>query len=67
MICKLTAIIEQDRNGAFAYCPELRGCHTQGETVEEALAKPWKYLLIPHDAIAENMSLTGLAAQFAPA
>jgi type III restriction enzyme len=27
--------------------------------------KPWKYLLIPHDAIAENMTLTGLAAQFA--
>jgi hypothetical protein len=26
--------------------------------------KPWKYLLIPHDAIAENMSIVGLAAQF---
>ena len=21
----------------FAYCPELKGCHTQGDTVEEAL------------------------------
>jgi type III restriction enzyme len=27
--------------------------------------KKWKYLLIPHDAIAENMSIIGLAAQFA--
>jgi type III restriction enzyme len=26
--------------------------------------KPWKYLLIPHDAIAENMSLKGLADRF---
>lgn len=26
--------------------------------------KPWKYLLIPHDSIAENMTLAGLAAQF---
>jgi len=26
--------------------------------------KPWKYLLIPHDAIAENMSLDGLADRF---
>ena len=26
--------------------------------------KPWKYVLIPHDAIAENMTLTGLVAQF---
>ena len=27
-------------------------------------AKPWKYALIPHDAIAENMTLEGLAKQF---
>ena len=27
--------------------------------------KPWKYLLIPHDAIADNMTLAGLAARFA--
>jgi predicted RNase H-like HicB family nuclease len=38
MTCKLTAIIEQDKDGVFAYCPELKGCHTQGDTVEEALA-----------------------------
>lgn len=26
--------------------------------------KPWRYLLIPHDVIAENMTLSGLAKQF---
>jgi type III restriction enzyme len=26
--------------------------------------KPWQYVLIPHDAIAENMTLSGLASQF---
>ncbi len=26
--------------------------------------KPWKYVLIPHDAIMENMSITGLVSQF---
>jgi type III restriction enzyme len=26
--------------------------------------KPWKYLLIPHDVIAENMTIMGLASQF---
>lgn len=26
--------------------------------------KPWCYLLIPHDEIAENMTLAGLAARF---
>ena len=37
MTCKLTAIIEQDKDGVYAYCPELKGCQTQGDTVEEAL------------------------------
>ena len=35
---KFTAILEGDQDGYYAYCPELKGCHTQGETVEEALA-----------------------------
>ncbi|WP_295393246.1 DEAD/DEAH box helicase family protein [uncultured Thiodictyon sp.] len=26
--------------------------------------KPWRYLLIPHDVIGENMTLSGLASQF---
>ena len=26
--------------------------------------KPWRYVLIPHDAIADNMTLAGLAGQF---
>ncbi len=38
MKCTLTAILERDSDGVFAYCPELKGCHTQGDTVEEALA-----------------------------
>jgi predicted RNase H-like HicB family nuclease len=38
MTCKLTAILEQDKDGVYAYCPELKGCQTQGDTVEEALA-----------------------------
>ena len=38
MTCKLTAIIEQDQVGLFAYCPKLKGGHTQGDTVEETLA-----------------------------
>lgn len=34
---KLSIIIEEDENGFFAYCPELRGCQTQGDTKDEAL------------------------------
>ena len=30
-------VIEKDKDGYFSFCPELRGCYTQGETYEEAL------------------------------
>jgi predicted RNase H-like HicB family nuclease len=33
-----TAIVErEDESGYHAFCPTLRGCHTQGETLDEAL------------------------------
>ena len=34
---KFSIVIEQDKDGFFAYCPELQGCYTQGEAYEEAL------------------------------
>ena len=34
---KVTVIIEKDEFGYYAYCPELKGCHTQGDTLDEAL------------------------------
>ena len=34
---QFNAIIEHDRNGFFAYVPVLKGCMSQGDTLEEAL------------------------------
>ena len=34
---KVTVIIEKDEFGYYAYCPELKGCHTQGDTLDEVL------------------------------
>ena len=34
---RLSVVIEKDENGYFAFCPELQGCYTQGETYEEVL------------------------------
>ncbi len=34
---RINVIIEKDENGYYAFCPELEGCHTQGETFEEVL------------------------------
>jgi predicted RNase H-like HicB family nuclease len=30
-------VVEKDEYGYFAYCPELQGCYTQGETFEEVM------------------------------
>jgi len=33
-----TVVIEPDEDGGFvAHCPELKGCWSQGETIEETL------------------------------
>jgi predicted RNase H-like HicB family nuclease len=34
---QFSAVIEKDRDGYFAFCPELQGCYTQGTSYEEAL------------------------------
>lgn len=34
---KLSVVVEKDKDGYFAFCPELQGCYTQGETYEEVL------------------------------
>jgi predicted RNase H-like HicB family nuclease len=38
MMRKVSVVIEQDENGCYAWCPELKGCQSQGRTVEESLA-----------------------------
>ena len=35
MSYKLNIIIEEDEDGFYAYCPELKGCQSQGDTLEE--------------------------------
>ncbi len=34
---KFSVVIEKDSEGYFAFCPELEGCYTQGDTYEEVL------------------------------
>jgi len=31
-------MIEKDDNGYYAWCPDLEGCHSQGDTFEEIVA-----------------------------
>jgi predicted RNase H-like HicB family nuclease len=34
---KVSVIIEKDEFGYYAFCPELKGCHSQGDSLEEVL------------------------------
>ena len=36
-IYRLSVVIEKDADGYFAFCPELQGCYTQGDSYEEVL------------------------------
>ena len=37
MTYKINTVIEKDGHGYFAYAPEFKGCHSQGDTSEEVL------------------------------
>ena len=43
----------------------VKWCKQASDHAKTYRGKPWKYLLIPHDVIAENMTIDFLAAQFA--
>jgi type III restriction enzyme len=51
-------IVKAKKDIAIEYCKNA-SAHTQQNG-----GKPWKYLLIPHDAVAENMTLSGLGSRF---
>lgn len=38
MMRKASVVIEKDEHGFYAWCPELKGCQSQGDTLEEAVA-----------------------------
>jgi predicted RNase H-like HicB family nuclease len=38
MARKATVLIEKDEHGFYAWCPELKGCQSQGDTLEETMA-----------------------------
>ena len=53
---QLPIIIEKDADGYFAFCPQLQGCYTQGDTYEEALA-------YTRDAIQLHLDDAGITAE----
>lgn len=38
MSYKVSVVIEKDEHGYYAYAPELEGCQSQGDTLEDVTA-----------------------------
>jgi predicted RNase H-like HicB family nuclease len=38
MIYNVNVVFSHDEHGYYVYCPELPGCHSQGDSFEEAKA-----------------------------
>ena len=38
MTHKVSVVIEKDEHGYYAYCPELDGCQTQGDSLDEIMS-----------------------------
>jgi predicted RNase H-like HicB family nuclease len=58
----LTAVIERDRSGYVASCPQLQGCYTQGRTYEEVrenIRDAIRLHLEDRLAVKESVPVTG--------
>jgi type III restriction enzyme len=42
----------------------VKWCKQASDHAKTYKGKPWKYLLIPHDLIADNITLEWLASRF---
>ena len=34
---KASIVIEKDEYGYYAFCPEMKGCHSQGDSLDDVL------------------------------
>ena len=64
MSYKVSVIIEKDEFGYYAYCPELQGCQTQGDTFDEIISNIKEaielYLECEGDKPKERVDIVGL-------
>jgi len=58
----VTAVIEKDKDGYFAYCPELQGCYTSGATYEEAMVNLEDAIRLHVEDRAEEAGSSGATA-----
>jgi len=63
MTRKVSVVIEQDEHGCYAWCPELKGCQSQGATVEKALANIREAIELYIETLTEEERSAALSHQ----
>ncbi len=63
MTRKVSVLIEQDENGCYAWCPELKGCQSQGNTVKETLARIREAIELYLKTMSEDERLAALSRE----
>jgi len=63
MSYKVNVIIEKDEYGYYAYCPELEGCQTQGDTLEEILCNIKEAIELYLETLSKNEIKTFLSKE----
>jgi len=63
MTHKVSVVIEQDEHGCYAWCPELKGCQSQGKTVEETLANIREAIELFLETMTKDERSTALSQQ----
>lgn len=63
MSYKVNVVIEKDEHGYYAYCPELEGCQTQGDTLEEVLANMKEALELYLETVSKDEIKTFLSKE----
>jgi predicted RNase H-like HicB family nuclease len=63
MAHKVSVVIEKDEFGYYAWCPELKGCQSQGATLEEAMANIREAIALYLETLPEDERLASLSRE----
>ena len=63
MTRKASVVIEKDEHGFCAWCPELKGCHSQGRSLDEAIANIREAIELYLETLTEEERQSALSQQ----
>jgi predicted RNase H-like HicB family nuclease len=60
---KVSVVIEHDDHGYYAWCPELKGCQSQGSTIEETLSNIREAIELFLETLTDEERLAALSQE----